>query len=261
MRNYGFNLFRLNISLSNSLILFSFMFIFTVNANINSNDDIDSIKEKIDLAILKFEQTDRKSWSYTVSRYENEEGDITSSIEHYSPRNNEAWLLEKINGKRPTKKQLKAFSKKKNKQKKTANQKNKQESDIKISLRELINPDSLSLVSVEEQQMTLAFNVNWKKLGKDSIGKLQGHLTYQKDQQFIDNITIWNNAEFSPMFTANITDLVVTFSFMQINNSVLAKSNEMKMKGSFAYFTEINETSLDSYSDYIYQGIQKNMDK
>lgn len=259
MRNYGFNLFRLNISLSNSLILFCFMFIFTVNANINSNDDIDSIKEKIDLAILKFEQTDRKNWSYTVNRFENEEGDITSSIEQYSPHSDEPWLLKKINGKLPTQKEIKTFAKKKNMQIKTANQKSKQESDIKISLRELINLDSLTLVSVDEQKVTLAFNVNWKKLGKDSIGKLQGHLTYQKEQQFIDNITIWNNTNFSPMFTANITDLIVTFSFIQINNAVLAKSNEMKMKGSFAYFTEINETSLDSYSDYIYQGSQSNI--
>ena len=78
----------------------------------------------------------------------------------------------------------------------------------------------------------------------------------QKDKQFIEKISIWNNAEFSPMFTANITDLAVTFTFLEIDGAVLAKQNEMKMKGSFAYFTEINETSLDSFSDYAYQGTQ-----
>jgi hypothetical protein len=26
------------------------------------------------------------------------------------------------------------------------------------------------------------------------------------------------------------------------------------MKGSFAYFTDINETSIDNFSDYLYQG-------
>lgn len=237
-----------------SLILFSFMFVFISNANTNSIDDIDTIKEKVDRAILKFEQTVRKDWSYKVSRYENEEGDITSSIEHHFPGSNEPWQLKEINGKVPTKKQIRKFSKKKNKLKTSANQKSKQENNIKISLRELINPNSLSIVSIDDKQIILAFNVNWKKLGKDAIGKLQGQLTYQKEQQFISKISIRNSEDFSPMFTAKITDLNVIFSFIQINDAVLAKSNEMKMKGSFAYFTEINETSLDSYSEYTYHG-------
>jgi hypothetical protein len=104
----------------------------------------------------------------------------------------------------------------------------------------------------------MAFNVYIEKLGKDAMGKLQGKLVYQKDKQFIKEITIWNNADFSPMFTANITDLVLTFTFVDINGAVLAKKNEIKMKGSFAYFTEINETSLDSFSGYYYQGTRIN---
>jgi hypothetical protein len=56
------------------------------------------------------------------------------------------------------------------------------------------------------------------------------------------------------MFTANITDLAINFTFSHINGAVLTKQNEMKMKGSFAYFTEINETSLDRFSDYLYKG-------
>jgi hypothetical protein len=109
-------------------------------------------------------------------------------------------------------------------------------------------------MSTDDKHIVMAFDVDWKKLGEDSIGKLQGKLTYQKENQFIEKISIWNNAEFSPIFTAKITDLAVTFTFLQINEAVLAKQNEMKMKGSFAYFTEINETSLDKFSNYLYQG-------
>ena len=58
------------------------------------------------------------------------------------------------------------------------------------------------------------------------------------------------------MLTANIAEFSLAFTFFHINGSVLVKQNEMKMKGSFAYFTEINETSLDSFSDYIYRGDQ-----
>ena len=74
------------------------------------------------------------------------------------------------------------------------------------------------------------------------------------EHAFIDTISIWNREDFSPVLSANITDLMVTFSFIEINGAVLNKQNEMKMKGRFAYFTTIDETSLDTYSEYSYHG-------
>ncbi len=44
-----------------------------------------TLKEKVTQAITKFEGTTREHWAYQVSRYENEEGDITSSIEGFGP--------------------------------------------------------------------------------------------------------------------------------------------------------------------------------
>jgi hypothetical protein len=216
----------------------------------NSTVELVLSKEKVHEAIVKFENTQREHWSYSISRYENEEGDITSSIEQYSPRayskNGETWLLKQINGEEPTPKQVKNFAEKKHSDENKTN--------IKLKLRDLINQESLSLVSSDENSIVMAFNVQLKKLGKDSVGKLQGNLIYQKDKEYIEKISIWNNAEFSPMFTANITDLAITFTFVEIDGAVLAKENEMKMKGRFAYFTEINETSLDRFSGYQYLG-------
>lgn len=213
-------------------------------------EELVSIKEKVSRAIAKFDSTESELWSYSVSRYEDEEGDITSSIEQYSPQSTAPWLLKLINGQQPTQKQIKDFAK--NKQKQT--DKNKQGRNIQLKLRKLINQTSLSIVSSDDINIIMAFNVNLEKLGKDAIGKLQGQLTYQKNEQFIEKISIWNNAEFSPMFSANITDLAIAFTFTHIDGAVLTKQNEMKMKGSFAYFTEINETSQDVFSDYQYQG-------
>jgi hypothetical protein len=209
-----------------------------------------SLEEKVNLAITKFEQTPRKLWSYNVSRYEDEEGDVTSSIEQYLPQAPESWVLKQINGQEPTEKQIKNFVKKKQKQSK----KTKQGESIQVNLRELINRESLSLVSDDKESTVMAFNVHFAKLGKDSVGKLQGQLVYKRDSQFIQQITIWNNEEFSPMLTANITDLEIIFTFSHINGAVLIKQNEMKMKGSFAYFTEINENSIDIYTGYQYHG-------
>jgi hypothetical protein len=234
------------------VLLICFGAVFNVIAADNSTAEQVSFKEKMNRAIIKVEQTQRKLWSYNISRYENEEGDISSSIEQHSPQASEQWLLKQINGQAPTEKQIRTFSEKKHEQNKTV----KQGKNLQIPLRKLINPESLTLVSTDEKHIVMAFNVYIEKLGKDSMGKLQGELVYQKEKEFIEKITIWNNEEFSPMFTANITDLALTFTFVHINGAVLAKQNEMTMKGSFAYFTEINETSLDSFSDYLYQGKQ-----
>ena len=234
----------------NCLLLICFGAAFNITAAENTTAELISLKEKVNRAIIKVEQTQREFWSYKISRYENEEGDISSSIEQYSPQASEQWLLKQINGQLPTSKQVKNFAIKKQEQNNTK----QQGSNIQLKLRELINHESLSLVSTNEKNIVMAFNVQLKKLGKDSIGKLQGQLIYQKDKQFIEKISIWNNAEFSPMFTAKITDLAITFTFSHIDGAVLTKQNEMKMKGSFAYFTEINETSLDVFSDYHYQG-------
>jgi hypothetical protein len=244
------------------LFLIGFGAIFNLIAAENTTAELVTFKEKINRAIIKVEQTDRAHWSYEISRYEDEEGDISSSIEQHSPPaffgGGEQWLLKKINGKLPTKKQIKKFAKKKQKQNNKEKNKKKQGKSFQLPLRKLINPESLTLVSNDEKHLVMAFNVYIKKLGNDSIGKLQGKLVYQKENQFIEQISVWNNEEFSPMFTANITDLALTITFVHINGAVLAKQNEMKMKGSFAYFTEINETSLDTFSNYSYQG--KEMD-
>lgn len=228
------------------LLLFCFGAVFNIIAAENTTKELISLKDTVNSAIIKFEHTKRELWSYKISRYEDEEGDITSSIEQYLPKASERWLLKKINGQLPTKKQMNNFAKNKNKQ--------EQEGNIQLKLRQLIDLESLSLVSTDDKNIVMGFNVYLKKLGQDAVGKLQGELTYQKEKQFIEKISIWNNAEFSPMFTANITDLAITFTFTNIDGAVLSKQTEMKMKGSFAYFTEINETSQDVFSDYQYQG-------
>jgi hypothetical protein len=234
----------------NCLLLICFSAVFNVTAAAKNTAELVSLKEKVNHAIMKVEQTERELWSYKITRFEDEEGDISSSIEQYSPQAIEPWLLIQLNGQQATKKQIRNFAKKKQEQ----NTPDKNGGNFQLSLRELIDQESLSIISTDEKFISIAFNVQIKRLGKDSNGKLQGTLTYQKEQQFIEKISIWNNADFSPMLTANITDLALTFSFVNIDGAVLAHQNEMKMKGSFAYFTEINETSLDTYSDYVFQG-------
>lgn len=209
------------------------------------------LKQKVSQAITKLEQTKRQHWAYQVNRYENEEGDVTSSIEQYMPASEleKSWQLIRINGAKPTEKQVKKFIEKKQEQAE------EQGNNFSIALRELINSESLQFIEESESHLEIGFDVYIDKLGKGSKGKLQGRLSYNKQLKFIENITIVNNDEFSPAFSANITDFKLTFSFISINDSILPQQQDMVMKGTFAFFTDIDEVSTDSYSNYRYQGL------
>lgn len=78
-------------------ILFSFYYLafiiycslfFYANAEKLSDFNEGAAKQKIALAIERFKQTDRKNWAYKLARYENEEGDVTCSLEQFLPKKN-----------------------------------------------------------------------------------------------------------------------------------------------------------------------------
>ena len=100
----------------------------------------------------------------------------------------------------------------------------------------------------------MRFSLTLDKLGIDSKEILQGTLDFNQIQQFIEKVTIINLAEFSPMFSATISELSVTFSFIKIDQAILPKEHKMVLKGRFALFSKIDEYSTDTYSNYEYQG-------
>ena len=242
---------------NNSLFLIPTLFSIIIclplaaKAKVNNNSDNDLLKQKISQAIDKFEQTRRESWAYQITRYENEEGEVTSSIEQYTPVNKEGerWTLIRINGEQPTDKQNKTFREKKQKNR----EKQKEGANYSVALREIINQDTLKFISEDSDYIKTSFKVYLDKLGEDAKDKLQGELSYNKQLNFIESMTITNSAAFSPMFSAKITDFKLTFTFTSINNQILPLQQDMAMKGSFAFFTEIDEVSTDNYSNYIFQ--------
>lgn len=219
-------------------------------ADSNQSIEQELLQQKIEQAIVKFEQTPREFWAYQKSSYENEEGDVSSSIERFTPNKalDKRWTLLQINGDKPSQKQLKKYLKNKEK---LANNK-KEGKNYSIQLRELINQDSLKFHSENTSHIKMGFDVYVSHLGEDAKGKLDGILSYHKQDDFIEDITITNNAKFSPMLSASITDLSMTLSFVQINNAVLPSEQALDMKGTFAYFVEIDEVSTDTISNYQY---------
>ena len=121
---------------------------------------------------------------------------------------------------------------------------------ISISLRELIKVDTLTVTHENKSISTVAFDVNTKPLGIDASGKLAGELRYNNQLAYIEAINVTNTETFSPMFSAEITDLDVLLEFSLFNDDVVILKQTMEMKGSYAFFVEIEEVSTATYSDY-----------
>lgn len=203
-------------------------------------------------AISQFEQRSRRDWAYRIDRYENEEGDISRSIELYEPANapDSQWQLLSINGRTPDNKQQRKFAAAKQLQ---ANEAGQQSFSVKLS--ELIQLDSLQLTFDSPQYLQAGFGVYLSQLGFDVSKKLQGSLRFNKAQHYIDSIEISNTAPFSPLFSANISEFHLTLRFIKIDSTILPQQQQMKMKGTFAFFTKIDEVSTDTFSDYRYVGL------
>ena len=210
----------------------------------------DNYKKAIAEAITNFENTPINQWAYRVTRYENEEGEVTSSVESYSPNEMDSaqWTLLQKNGKVPSQKALKAFEKQKQKQKQ------KQNTNIALKLSELIKLDSLLVSSASESEVLANFDVNFEKLGEDASKYLNGQLIYNVTNEFIKKITITNTDSFSPVFAATINTLKVDMTFFKNGEAILPESITMTMQGRFAVFSEINEVSSDTYSHFRYVG-------
>lgn len=212
----------------------------------NSPNKQSVLVSSVKAAIERYEQTPKENWAFQVSRYENEEGQISSSIEHYTPNVDvsKQWTVSLINGEAPTPQQINKFVKSKVKEQKRSDQ------SLSIELRKLIKLDSLTLIKESENILEINFNVQLDRLGSDAKDKLQGRLTLNKQYGFIESIVITNKAEFSPMFSATIRNLELTILFVQINNAILLHQQNLNMKGTFAFFSEIDEVSRDVFSNY-----------
>lgn len=80
----------------------------------------------------------------------------------------------------------------------------------------------------------MAFDVYIEKLGDDAKGKLDGLLTLDKHQHYIESIKVINNSEFSRMFSSSISDFKLIFRFTKIQEAILPLEYTLDMKGSFA---------------------------
>ena len=205
-------------------------------------------KQRVADGLTQFENTNRQHWAYKVTRFEDEEGDVSSSIEWFNPELEQGrrWTLLQQNGELPTDRQVERF----NRQKQDA----KGERNFAIKLRELIREDTLVLKSENRDEFVMGFDVSIEQLGKDAEQNLAGLLRFSKRNNFIESIEVTNTEPFSPMFMVSISTFTLTIRFQKIDDAVLPLENRMRMQGKMSFITEIDEYSVDTFSEFMYRG-------
>ncbi len=206
-----------------------------------------SLDADLEFALNQIESTALQNWSYRVSRYENEEGTVSSSLESFDPRRqfDDRWQLEQINDQPPTAKQQQDF-----KTRKVKAAKNEDSKSVSIRLRDLIQADTLQWTFEDTTTVHGQFDVFLARLGEDASKKLTGKLKLNKEHGHIETLTVTNSEAFSPMFSANITDFTLSFRFEKHSDAVLLVEQNLAMQGTFAWVTQINEVSKDRFFDY-----------
>lgn len=223
-------------------LLLLIWFLFLSNHTNAAQFEASHLKSVVQNAIQRIKEADKTKWAFELHSYENEEGEITDYTAAFNGAlpEGQKWQLLTKDKKPATDKQKRAFIKQRNKDKKT----------VSVKLEQLITLDSLQLLDSANETITASFDVNIPKLGDDAIGKLKGALIVSPTSNLLKQITITNLAEFSPMAMTNIEQFKMLLTFTEVLEQVLPLSAEMTMRGTFAGFMELNETSKDNYTNY-----------
>ena len=214
--------------------------------DLQSKLTVTKLKTFVLRAVTDLESSQLNQWAFKVVRYENEEGENSSSIERFDPRHQpNPWQLIRLNNREPTDKEKHDF------------QLRKHNSDISVPLRlsEIIQSDSLSVIYEDDSYISASFDVHLERLGADASENLNGTLMFAKQEAFIESVKITNSDSFSPVLAANIDSLTLTLEFVKINDAILTHRIDLRMRGSFGLFMEINEVSADIFSDYQFVGL------
>ena len=231
------------------LVKISCLFALVTTGSVANESNTD-YKEQVLQALQQVKGTSHQDWGYVVKRYENEEGQVTSSIEQFRPDYDypQRWTLVEKNGRKPSEKEANAFIREKQKREKDKSK------GSAFKLDKMIIKDTLHLISETPNQFEMGFDVLIERLGDEAQENLNGVLVYNKQENFLQQVRINNDEPFSPMFMVDISQFNLTMNFFKVDNAVLPQEFRMDMKGRMSFITDIDEVSVDTFTDYQFVG-------
>ena len=199
----------------------------------------------IQSGIDKFNQTAYEQWKFQVKQVENEEGEISGSVQSFDPdREKYKWDLISKDGNPPSSREIKKYRSKIDKRKKQFKPRN---------FFDNLVLNTIKLEDKNESVTIFSFDVVTEEFGADANQKLKGTLLYNNQSNFIESLIITNTEPFKPQFLVTVDHLKLTLNYQLIQGQVLASDVSMRLKGNMG-FIEIDEINEVTFSDYQYSG-------
>jgi hypothetical protein len=229
-----------------TLLFFSLLFI-SVTIPAHENGQLAVYKKIIISSISSADTKNKGSWAYRINKtlIVNEDKNIT--VENFLPHNDlyQQWQLEKINNKSPSEKQLREYE---------ADKKEEIEEDKKSkidkSLLSLIELDSLKITNESHSIVSLSFKGFYPKFGDNAKDKIEGMLTLDTKNNYVSQMKLKNNDEFTTNVILNIEQWQLILLFNKNKEIITLKERQLNMQGTLAIFKGMSVNAHTKYSDY-----------
>jgi len=217
-----------------------------------------SMDQLVERAMDKMENTPENAFAYTITKKTKEE----NTIERFNPSKpeGERWTLIKKNGDPPTEKDIEEYEKKKLEEKKAAEKReeNNNNSNSQMSLRNMIDEKTVTLVKTSENYRTYSFQASADNNGiSENMAKgLEGTFQVNKEKKYISSITLNNTEKLSPVFGVSIDSFFMQMEFSPLsrNGLIVLRKSIFRMQGKAFLVKNIDTDTTSTYSNYQFIG-------
>ena len=165
-------------------------------------------------------------------------GEKETEIATFDPTKDNRWTLISIDGQSPTKKQLKKFEKKKERQEKRG--------DDTDRFTDIITPGTVIFREENTETITLQFAPQLDDLPEKSQEFVQGIAVLTKPQKSIQTLRIFSKEPFSPILSVTMETFDMKVQFGEFHGQALPTSLSFRMKGRAA----IKDFDIESLVQY-----------
>ncbi len=197
-----------------------------------------------------FAANKRDNWSYTVFRELGTGKEKLTQVERYhadKPKG-KRWQLLKEYGKTPSDNRRAEYLDLKQKQAKQ----NGQTSQPQQSLLAMIAMDSLSIVTQDQQTISLSFTPILPNMPPQALSKLTGFIVIDKAKRYVRKMSIRNLDELAVAPDTKLSYFAMKFDFVLLNKVMLPNSISIDFKGKMGLDRDIGQHSYEQYSRYKY---------
>lgn len=210
----------------------------------------------VEQALETMERSDQEGYAYRMTKTDGD-GTLVAAFDPAKPQG-QTWKLLLQNGKAPTEKELETFRKERaerDKQRAEELKKSKEKAGKKgdQSLREMISPESVQLISETADRASFRFKMRADdddaKVFADAV---RGTLVISKAAPHVESLDLASTGEIKPITGVKISEFRLTLSFLPPDSQgqALPSSVHSVVKGRAMLVKKLDADATITFSDY-----------